>query len=40
MPLPSYGDVVLVKDLPDTNGVNVRPLRPCVVITPDEEIAE
>ena len=40
MPPISFGSVVLVKDLPDTNGVNIKPLRPCIVITPDSEIDE
>jgi mRNA-degrading endonuclease toxin of MazEF toxin-antitoxin module len=37
--VPSYGDIVIIDDLLDHNGVNPKS-RPCVVITGDDAIAE
>jgi mRNA-degrading endonuclease toxin of MazEF toxin-antitoxin module len=36
--VPSFGDIVLVADLLDPNGVNPK-TRPCVVVTRDEDLA-
>jgi mRNA-degrading endonuclease toxin of MazEF toxin-antitoxin module len=37
---PAFGKVVLVKNLVDPQGRNSKPLRPCVVVTTDEEIVD
>jgi mRNA-degrading endonuclease toxin of MazEF toxin-antitoxin module len=36
--VPSYGDIVIIDDLLDSNGVN-RKSRPCVVVTSDQGLA-
>lgn len=36
--MPSYGDIIIVDRLADTNGVNAKS-RPCVVVTTDEDLA-
>lgn len=37
--MPHFGEIVRAINLPDSEGRNPKPFRPCVVVTSDEDLA-